>query len=317
MSGFVPRAQIPTVATVRPCARIAPEALTADGIFAPVTERYGALTEMLPLVGAAALRRDNAGEIALVAHLRRRAPWLEVAISAIDAHLRVQLWAGRPWLAWRPLCLAGPPGSGKSHLARLIGTFAGNCSATLDIGSACDARTLEGTARGWAGTQPCWPAVVIAQTRTANPVLVLEEVDKAGGSRQGRTPHEVLLTMIERETAAAYWDKCLLADVDLSHVCWLLTCNDPALLPPTLRSRLDIVTVVGPGPEHFELLVSAILADLAYAWTVPFAMLPELPPSVRRSLRTAFTQSGSVRRLWRHVEAVVVALLPLHRDGLH
>jgi len=210
---------LPTEAKVRLCREIAAEGLLGSDYYASIGDRYASLTNELPLAGSKVLRVGDDGTFALIAYLRARAPWLEDAIAVIEQQLKIQLWAGRPWLAWRPLCLAGPPGTGKSYLATLIAEFAGTGHATLDLGGVSDARVLEGTSRGWNNAQPCWPAFVINQTKTANPVLVLEEIDKAGGSDQGGRPHAVLLTMLEAQTAAIYWDKCLLAAVDLSHCC--------------------------------------------------------------------------------------------------
>lgn len=308
---------VPTEAYVRPCMAIADEALASDGVFKSLADRYAVLTTELPLAGSAMLRTNTAGEIALIARLRAAAPWLEPAIASIERSLRIQNWAGRPWIAWRPLCLTGPPGCGKSHLARLIGDLAGTGDATLDLAGTSDNRTLEGTARGWTSTQPCWPALVMSQTRTANPVLVLEEVEKAGGSARNGNPLATLLTMIEAETAASFWDKCLLAEVDLSHACWILTCNHADLLPPVLRSRLDIVAVEGPGPEHFDFVASAIVANLVRQWGIAPTALPTVPPRAFSVLRNAFALTRSVRTLRRHLEQVIAAMIPHVRDRTH
>lgn len=302
---------------LRPCDRIEPEALADSDFFQSIANRYEPLTHPLPLAGAAMMSEPADGELRLIARLRAEAPWLAPAINTIERQLRVQLWAGRPWVAWRPLCLVGPPGTGKSHLARLIGSATSAGCRTLDLGGVSDSRALEGTARGWSNTQPCWPAVAMAQTRTANPVLVLEEVDKAGGSAQGGVPHATLLTMLERDTARRYWDKCLLAEVDLSHCCWILTANDASLLPPMLRSRLDIVRIDGPQPEDFDAVLGALVTATAAEWGVPQSSLPTMPEEAVAVLRNAFGRTRSVRTRRRHLERVLGMLIASAQRDTH
>lgn len=300
-----------------PCSTIEPEALANSEFYQSIADRFERLTTPLPLAGAPALSATTDGDIRLIAQLRAAAPWLASAIEIIERQVRVQLWAGRPWIAWRPLCLVGPPGTGKSHLARLIGSLAGTGLRTLDLGGVSDNRTLEGTARGWNNTQPCWPAVVMAQTQTANPVLVLEEVDKAGGSSQNGAPLATLLTMLERETARCYWDKCLLAEVDLSHCCWILTCNDSDLLPPMLRSRLDIVRIDGPQTGDFDSVLAALVSAAAADWGVPQPSMPVLSERAVIVLRDAFARTRSVRALRRNLERVLEAMISFDGRATH
>jgi ATP-dependent Lon protease len=150
---------------------------------------------------------------------------------------------------------------------------------------------------------------MMAQTRTANPVLVLEEVEKAGGSGHNGVAHSVLLTMVERETAREYWDKCLLAKVDLSNICWVMTCNNPGLLPPMLLSRLDVIEVAGPSADDFAILLASMTFDLARAWAVPIAAMPTLPKPAVSALEKAFAVSQSARALQRHLEIVFATLV--------
>lgn len=304
-----PAPTIPTTAYRRCCERIEPEPTDGSLIRTNIEDRFAALAQDLPLAGGTAMGQHHDGTLSLTRHLRDEAPWLAEPIDLIDRQLRAALWAGRPWITFRPLLLVGPPGCGKSHLARLLAGRAGTGHAVLDLAGASDNRTLEGTARGWTTAQPCFAAVTINQARTANPILCIEEIDKAGGSRRNGDPLATILTMIERSTARSFFDKCLMAPVDLSHVNWIMTANDASRLPAPLRSRLDIVHVAGPEPKHFDQLLGNLVRDLARGWELPTMMLPDFEPDVVAYLRDRFTRHRSVRRAAADVEATIAALI--------
>ena len=88
-------------------------------------------------------------------------------------------------------------------------------------------------------------------------------------------------------------------------------------LPAPLRSRLDIVEVRGPEPEHFDALVRAIASDLAARWAVSPTMMRDLPSQALATLRKAFARTRSVRKLRRQLETLVSALIPVERGPTH
>lgn len=303
------RLPLPSIAYTRLCEQIEPEPADGSIIVTGVQQRFETLTLELPLGGGEAMKPGTDGALALTEFLYDEAPWLGAAIDRIDAQLRLQLWTGRPWVAFRPIVLVGPPGCGKSHLARLIASQAGTGFATLDLAGTSDNRTLEGTARGWTTAQPCFPAITINRTATANPVICLEEIDKAGGSSRNGDPLATILTMIEPSTSRGYFDKCLLAPLDLSHVNWIMTANDANRLPGPLRSRLDVIELGGPGPEHFEKVFANLLRDLANRWDLKLDMIPSIDRGIEAMLKDRFAGHHSVRRLMRELETVLAALI--------
>lgn len=308
---------IPRTSYVRVCAAIEPEPTDGSTHVVGLEKRYRHLLRELPLGGADAMRQRPDGQLALTATLMEAAPWLERPIQLIDRQLRFQLWAGRPWVRFKPMLLVGPPGCGKSHLARVIAEQCGVGHASLDLAGVSDNRTLEGTARGWTNAQPCFPAITINRTRSANPIIALEEVDKAGGSSRNGNSLSTLLTMIEASTARRFFDKCLMAPVDLSHVNWIMTAYRADRLPGPLRSRLSIVEVTGPGPEHFDQLLAGLVRSLAAQLELAPAMLPTLEPEMVDLLRTRFLRHRSVRRTVAELEAVMATAIRFNPRRLH
>jgi hypothetical protein len=169
---------------------------------ASIVDAYEMFTKPLPLRGGW-VNPDT-----LRTALSLEFPHMMEAADRIADDLELLRRAGVPWARFRPLLLVGPPGTGKTRFARRVARLLGTGHGEISVGGVSDNRLVEGTARGWRNAQPCWPLLVMRQSGAANPILVVDEIDKAVGSHNGDVK-ATLLGMLEIETARTWFDACL------------------------------------------------------------------------------------------------------------
>lgn len=262
-----------------------------DGGNKGIAQAYQSLTEPLPLAGC------DVGTEALCDALDMEFPWLAEATQAVREDLALRRRAGSPWVRLRPLLLVGPPGTGKTRWARRLASLSGTGFGEIAGAGSIDNRSLAGTARGWGSANPAFPVQVVLRTRTANPVLVVDELEKAAGSGHNGRLHDTLLAMLEPETAAAWPDECLQTPVDLSQISWVCTANSLKGLPDPLQQRLRIVRTGEPAADDWPALLQGLLRDLAAELDVHADALPGLEPDAEAALRQAFERGAPVRKL--------------------
>ncbi|WP_458098076.1 hypothetical protein [Roseomonas sp. WA12] len=125
-------------------------------------------------------------------------------------------------------------------------------------------------------------------TRRHNPVT---------GTEAGESAPDILLPLLEPETAARYHDHYRLTELDLSSVNWLLASNDASRLPEASMSRVALVQVAPPPASAFARIVTGIQADVSLRYGVEAADLPQIPPEALDWMRGRFESDRSIRIL--------------------
>ena len=210
---------------------------------------------------------------------------------------------GRHSVRLRPLVLVGEPGGGKSRFGRRLAEVLGLGCWRTDA-SRSDGAMFGGTDKRWNTAEPCHPFLAVARFQQANPIIVIDELEKAGTRSDYGRFWDCLLGFLEPETAARYPDPALQDTLDLSQVSYIATANSLDPLPAPLRDRFRIITFPKPSVDDLEALLPAVLADLAAESGVDHRWIEPLSGK-ERDLVAASWRGGSVRRLRRVVEVVV------------
>jgi ATP-dependent Lon protease len=210
---------------------------------------------------------------------------------------------GRTTVRLRPLLLVGDPGGGKSRFARRLGEVIG-LSVWREDASRADGAVFAGTDRRWYSAEPCHPFLAVAAGRIANPLILIDEIEKSGTRSDCGRLWDCLLGFFEPETSVRYPDPALQTTVDLSQVSYVATANSLDPLPAPIRDRFRVVAFPKPSADDLDALLPAVIADLARERGLDQSWVPPLD-GVEYAAVTMNWRGGSVRRLRRIIEAIL------------
>jgi hypothetical protein len=248
--------------------------------------RYERLRQPMPVARLPAIERIDALEV----QLNLEFPWATSAIAAVVDELRSRRLFGGVEVGLTPTLFVGPPGSGKSRLARRIAEELKSPHLTISLAGMGDSRAILGTARGWSGGQASPILNLMLNQGSASALIALDELDKTSSdTRNDGPPTSALLGLLEPENARTWYDTYLQAACDMTKLMFVATANALSPIPKPLLSRMRVVLVPEPKRRDFPAIAQGVLSDIAREWGLPdetFANLGRaMPTGAARSAR--------------------------------
>ncbi len=194
-----------------------------------------------------------------------------------------------------PMLLLGPPGIGKTHFAREIAQLLGTGLGFISMSSLTAGWVLSGASSQWKGARPGKVFETLVDGQYANPVMVVDEIDKAR-AEHAYDPLGALYSLLEHDTAGAFTDEFAEVAIDASQVIWVATANDERSIPEPILNRMNVFEVQAPDADAARAIALRLYRQLraSHDWGQRFDEQPA--ESVLERLAT--TAPREMRRAW-------------------